>query len=109
MEIFKSIKRKHAYKFIFDRAARIDFWNSGRLGLFDCRPPSYYRLKGRSQLLFRAVGWTTRSSHLELEQLCRITKITHKNITIRQKKIEKGIDIPIRMIYIVLTLDNTRC
>ena len=26
---------EHAYKFIFDRAASIDFWNSVRLGLFD--------------------------------------------------------------------------
>ena len=40
------------------------------------------------QLIFRSVGWTSKPSDLELEQLCRIAKIKHKNITKRQEKIE---------------------
>ncbi len=83
---------EHAYKFIFDRAASIDFWNSVRLGLFDCRPPSYYRLKGGSQLIYRAIGWTDKPSHLELKQLCRIAKIKTKNVTWQQRYIESYLD-----------------
>jgi hypothetical protein len=79
---------EYAYKFIFDRASSIDFLNSIVLGLFDCRPPSYYRLKGGSQLILRALGWTDKPSHLNLEQLSRIAKVTDSNITRRQIWVE---------------------
>lgn len=83
---------EHSYNFIFDRAASIDLWNSGRLGLFDLRPPSYYRLKGGSQLIYRVIGWTDKPSHLELKQLCRIAKIRTKNVTWQQRYIESYLD-----------------
>lgn len=79
---------EYAYKFIFDRASSIDFLNSIVLGLFDCRPPSYYWLKGGSQLILRALGWTDTPSRLNLEQLSRIAKVTDSNITRRQIWIE---------------------
>lgn len=79
---------EHAYRFIFDKAASIDFWNSVRLGLFDRRPPSYYRLKAGSQLVLRALGWTDRPSTIKLDQLCRIASVKTLNKTWRQKTVE---------------------
>ncbi len=83
---------EYCYKFIFDRAASLDFWNSLRLGFFDCRPPSYYSLKGGSQLLLRAIGWTANPTDIELEHACRITGIQSKHKTIQQKSIEGYLD-----------------
>lgn len=83
---------EHGYNFIFDQATSIDFWNSVRLGYFDCHPPSYHQIKGGSQLIYRAIGWTDKPSNLELERLCRIAKIKRKSITTRQKRIESYLD-----------------
>jgi len=91
---------EYAYKFIFDRASSIDFLNSIVLGLFDCRPPSYYRLKGGSQLILRALGWTDKPSRLNLEQLSRIAKVTDTNITRRQIWIESYLNELKRTSYI---------
>lgn len=46
------------YKFIFDRAASLDFWQSVCMGFFDCRPKSYYRLREGTQNIIRALCWT---------------------------------------------------
>ncbi len=83
---------EYCYKFIFDRATSLDFWNSLRLGFFDCRPPSYYSLKGGSQLLLRAIGWTANPTDIELRQACRITGIQSNHKTIQKKSIEGYLD-----------------
>jgi len=81
------------YRFIFDKAASIDFWCSLRLGFFDCRPKSYYNeLRGASQLILRAIGWTGRPTNLELSQLCSIAGYTTRNKTWRQRYIENCLD-----------------
>jgi len=79
---------EHSYIFIFDTAAGLDFWNAVRLGLFDCRPPSYYKMPGGSQQILRAIGWSTKPSDLKLQELCRIAGIKDKNVTHQQKFIE---------------------
>lgn len=80
------------FRAVFDRAASLDFWNCVRLRLFDYRAPSYYSLKAGSQMIFRAIGWTKRVSHLTLLQLCRIAGVKSKNITVQQKIIESYLD-----------------
>ena len=81
---------EYYFKPIFDTAATLDFWNSIRLGLFDHRPPSFYHMRGQTQLIVRAYGWTKTPSKTTLKRLVKITGMdkTKKNKTDQMKMIK---------------------
>jgi len=76
---------EYCYRFIFDRVESLDFWLSVQMGFFDCRPNSYYKLKGGTQQVIRALCWTPKPTRIELSELCRIAGVTHKNVCRREE------------------------
>ncbi len=80
------------FEVFFDTAPSIDFANCVRLGLFDHRPISYYHLRGATQRIIRAIGWTGRISRPSLKRLVEIAGIKNKNRSEQQKQIESYLE-----------------
>lgn len=84
----KTQEPKYDFTAVFDRVNSLDFWLWVRLGLFDYRARSYYRLRGGTQLIIRAVGWTQKQSRLSLEALAKIIGTKDENKSQQQNRIE---------------------
>jgi len=78
---------EYFYNFVFDKKESLDFLLSVMGGYFDCRPNSYYKLRGGTQQIIRALCWTPKPTTIELQDLCRIAGIDSNNVTMQKKYI----------------------
>lgn len=88
----RGAKPEYDYCCVFDRAESLEYLLSVRLGFFDCRPPSYYRLSGKTQHLVRALCWSSEDTNRSLEELCKIAGIKSKNVTMQKKYITRHLN-----------------
>lgn len=89
----RGLKPEHYYILDFDTEVGKAFINNIRDGLISLLPEKKHdKMKSGSQLISRATTSVGDKKEplirLELEELCKLARVTHKNITSRQKIIE---------------------
>jgi hypothetical protein len=79
------------YVFLFNKLAGLAFLKNLKAGYFDLFPPKFYELKPSSQLIVRALCWSTNSTNIGLNQLASIANITTKHKGMKKRRLEDAL------------------